>query len=429
MSHSRNKLPRRKHTKSRYGCQECKKRHMKCDESRPSCVNCNVSNLQCSFSTNRPTLPTGICRLMPPSPSSRSSTQESQTSPTPSSAPSPYPSPQTESTPLLSPPRSPPGSASQHDVFTERYSLLHLELLNHFQTQLLQSIGLDQMVAVVRLTVTEAFANPFLMDQLLALSAAHKSTLPDTTHLRDHYRTEATRLQTRALAQFNETQASLSDKDPMPVFLFSTFLGQHVLYDTLQQVSSHEGDMAALIDTLGQCLSIHHGIAHIAGQSWTELTPRLPPEFEEHKERHLEASDLANNPESECYPLMQLLKGSQMDESSVQDCALAVERLQQLIHAQRSFQMMKLSEPLINFVQEWPVRVPQGYITLVKERRPEALMVLAHYSVLLHQARDCWVVGNAGSFLIRSIRDYLPDWRDWLEWPISCIGGTGWKEK
>ncbi|KAK3998042.1 hypothetical protein QBC44DRAFT_223017, partial [Cladorrhinum sp. PSN332] len=380
---------RRKHTKSRYGCLECKKRHMKCDESRPTCVNCNVSDLKCSFSSSLPTFPSAIRRTMLAG-SSRSSTQELE----PSTA-----------------------SGSPHGVFTERYNLLHLELLNHFQTQLIKSLGLDQMEEVMQLTITEAFSTPFLMDELLALSAAHKSTLPDTRH-HDYYRTEATRLQTRALAQFNETQASLSAENPMPVFLFSTLIGQHVLYDTLHHISSHAGDMGTLIDKLGQCLSIHHGIAHVAGHSWTELIPRLPPYFETHKERHCEATDLANIPDSECYPLMQLLKKSQLDESSIQACTLAVERLQQLINAQQSSRTVGVAGPLINFVQEWPVRVPRDYIALVKERRPEALAVLAHYSVLLHQARNCWVVGDSGSFLIRSISSYLGgDWTDWLEWP------------
>ncbi|KAK4222594.1 hypothetical protein QBC38DRAFT_489471 [Podospora fimiseda] len=382
---SKEKIPRRKHHKSRYGCLECKKRHRKCDETRPICVNCGSIGLQCSFSSNRPILPASRNNTITTTQTPEQS--HSSTSPTP----------------------------ELPDLSTERYSLVHLELLNHFQTHVLKSLGLEKMSEITALTMNEAFATPFLMDQLLAISAAHKSTLPDTGRQK-YYRTEATRLQTRALAQFNETPATMSAENPMPIFLYSTFLGQHVLYDTLHQISSHAGDMEALLDKMAQCLSIHHGIAQIAGHSWEELVPRLPSDFEAHKERHCETTDLANNPDSECYGLMQLLRKTQMDESSIHACCTAVERLQQLINAQESG---------INLVQEWPVRVPNDFINLVKQGRPESLAVLAHYSVLLHQARDSWVIGNAGGFLIQLICSHLGEnWAAWLEWPLSCISST-----
>ncbi|KAH7161231.1 hypothetical protein EDB81DRAFT_643778 [Dactylonectria macrodidyma] len=43
---------RRTHNKSRKGCRNCKKRHVKCDEEGPPCGNCFVRGLEdCSFST------------------------------------------------------------------------------------------------------------------------------------------------------------------------------------------------------------------------------------------------------------------------------------------------------------------------------------------------------------------------------------------
>lgn len=42
-------------------------------------------------------------------------------------------------------------------------------------------------------------------------------------------------------------------------------------------------------------------------------------------------------------------------------------------------------------VQEWPVRLPVGYVDLLEQRRPEVLVILAYYGVLLHRARDYWL--------------------------------------
>ncbi|KAI2632476.1 hypothetical protein GGS26DRAFT_77875 [Hypomontagnella submonticulosa] len=38
---------RRFHKKSRKGCLECKRRHIKCDERRPNCGNCDVAARDC----------------------------------------------------------------------------------------------------------------------------------------------------------------------------------------------------------------------------------------------------------------------------------------------------------------------------------------------------------------------------------------------
>ncbi|GFG08963.1 sterol uptake control protein 2 [Aspergillus udagawae] len=41
--------PRRSHTKSRMGCDQCKKRRVKCDEAGPPCANCIARELSCSY--------------------------------------------------------------------------------------------------------------------------------------------------------------------------------------------------------------------------------------------------------------------------------------------------------------------------------------------------------------------------------------------
>ncbi|KAG9243468.1 putative ubiquitin carboxyl-terminal hydrolase 2 [Calycina marina] len=42
-------LPRRSHTKSRKGCETCKRRHIRCDESFPQCRNCTKHNCRCPY--------------------------------------------------------------------------------------------------------------------------------------------------------------------------------------------------------------------------------------------------------------------------------------------------------------------------------------------------------------------------------------------
>lgn len=41
--------PRRSHTKSRKGCETCKKRHIRCDETFPQCRNCTKHKQRCPY--------------------------------------------------------------------------------------------------------------------------------------------------------------------------------------------------------------------------------------------------------------------------------------------------------------------------------------------------------------------------------------------
>ncbi|KAK4159850.1 hypothetical protein QBC43DRAFT_271631 [Cladorrhinum sp. PSN259] len=47
---------RKKHTKSRRGCQNCKLRHVKCDESKPSCKTCTSFGVTCAYDSLSSTL-------------------------------------------------------------------------------------------------------------------------------------------------------------------------------------------------------------------------------------------------------------------------------------------------------------------------------------------------------------------------------------
>lgn len=65
------------------------------------------------------------------------------------------------------------------------------------------------------------------------------------------------------------------------------------------------------------------------------------------------------------------------------------------------------------------------YILLLRQRRPEALAVLTYYAVLLHYAKDHWLVHDFGKFLIDSISDHLGEfWSDWLDWPRSVLANS-----
>ncbi|KAK1701145.1 Upc2 protein [Colletotrichum godetiae] len=332
------------HRKSRFGCKECKQRHVKCDESRPACVNCTTALRRCSYLDTEAAIPS-------------SSTFSYQ-------CPSPVTSIASPAVPVT------PEHSNGRDSHapTEPYDFRHMELLFHFEHNLGYTQGFGDNLTrqkYQQMSLKQAFRVPFLMDELLAIAAAHKSTLPGEDQT--YYRSEATRLQTRGLSQFTVANGEISDEDFLTVFLFSTWLGQHVLFDTF----SVPADFPVILDKLVHCMGLHRGVRTIVGGSWERLRA--------HFDAHLGA-------------------GSRF----VQNMIIRPDRY----------------ERGDDTVQEWSIRVPTEYVSLLDQRRPEALVVLAYWGVLLHKARECWAFGGAGRTLVRSIAAHLGSyWGELLAWP------------
>lgn len=69
-------------------------------------------------------------------------------------------------------------------------------------------------------------------------------------------------------------------------------------------------------------------------------------------------------------------------------------------------------------VCEWTMLVPPLFIELLAVKKPVALIVLAHYAVLLHHGRELWQVRDAGAYILGIIEDYLgPQWGEWIQYP------------
>lgn len=84
--------------------------------------------------------------------------------------------------------------------------------------------------------------------------------------------------------------------------------------------------------------------------------------------------------------------------------------------------LMKGAEPK-TFAFCWISNVPAAFVDLVEQRQPFALVVLAHYTVIIHHLRDSWWMGDWGTRVLREIGDALgPDWRPLINWPVDATG-------
>jgi hypothetical protein len=75
-------------------------------------------------------------------------------------------------------------------------------------------------------------------------------------------------------------------------------------------------------------------------------------------------------------------------------------------------------EGRFHMIFTWTMLASVQFTGLLKERRPEALVLLAYYAWLLHCGRDQWQVGDVGVYVLGLVEGYLgEEWAECLERP------------
>ncbi|KAI3143923.1 transcriptional regulator family: Fungal Specific TF [Penicillium roqueforti] len=379
-------MPRRTHKKSRNGCVECKRRHIKCDEKGPICSNCISSERLCEY-------PEMTIKVMQASGRSRKRTI------------SPSVSAESPSTKL------PPDSTSSIQP-DPPVNMLHAELLYHLSTETLPSLskGENNLILLHKEVIGHALSAPYLMNELLALAALHLSIIREPQE--ELYRHHSAQLQNHALRMFHETDSELGMRPTVPAFIFSSMLGIHILCDTLVY---RDHDFQALLDRFVHYLRIHRGVRAVIGEDWNQIKETALKPILNEAEASLRNSTRDGQA---CSCLLELIKAARLGPSISETYEQAIEALQSSLNAAQSDRAVDN----INAVIAWPIIVSLEYTEMLVHRRPEALVILAHYAALLHSCRDLWVFGDGGSFLIQSIDRYLgPEWAEWLHWPNQVL--------
>ncbi|KAF5024681.1 hypothetical protein F66182_3251 [Fusarium sp. NRRL 66182] len=441
---------RRAHRKSRNGCLECKRRHIKCDESRPACSNCVVSDRSCSFppststassaaiptptslpsqpessiaSFNDPMRNASSSRLQSPADSASSLGASHRPSPAP---PASYLGPRSECIPSVdshAPPttlpsftesfaaadftQSPSSSTLPEALPAPVYLGKHLVLLHHSHSAL--SFRPEQVSAIVETALEWSSEAPYAVDQLLAISADHLAIV-QPENAASHRRT-ATELQTRALTYFNKDSQEISNPETryLPRFIFSSLLSLHMVYDTL---AHYRASFHVFIERFYESVHLHRGVRTTTSAVFEVLLDsRLGPTFLD-----FQNAAQSDNTGSECIQLLAAIQNSDLNPAVVDACNKAAHTLQWVFNAHRNLPR----GPNVQAASAFPVVLSPEYMEAVRKHRPEALLVLAYYGVLLHRCRYSWLIGDAGAFLVHLIRHHLGSyWQEAMRWPLE----------
>ncbi|KAH8597516.1 hypothetical protein B0O99DRAFT_592669 [Bisporella sp. PMI_857] len=73
-------------------------------------------------------------------------------------------------------------------------------------------------------------------------------------------------------------------------------------------------------------------------------------------------------------------------------------------------------------VHIWPAQVSEDYLDRLKDRDPTALILLAHYCILLEPFESYWYMSGYRKRLLSRIYNQLDqEWRQWLQWPMEEV--------
>ncbi|KAH8662576.1 hypothetical protein BX600DRAFT_382673 [Xylariales sp. PMI_506] len=385
-------MKRRTHKKSRGGCLECKRRHIKCDERPLGCGNCTAAERRCQYPGH-----------------SAASTSPGALLATDSRGPIPQRFNENGTSSSL-----PNFLADLHDQLVDPVvNINHMELMVHFSTavvvpELDESI-LDGATDLLLKTSLEA---PYLLHEFLSFSARHLSIVkPEKA---DFYLHQAVQLQTRSISMFKATQLLVDRSNCVPMLLYSSCLGRHLLADCLVYPAS---PYPAFHEKFLQTIHLMRGVRAVASGSWHVLLESKLNRFLTWGSPPLHADCRGD----ECDNLRYLLEQSHLDDATIETYQRAIDLIQ--------IGFDELNDPTEGrnpyaLTISWLVTVSEDFVALLEQGHAEAIAVLGYYSVLLHKGRGIWQIANAGAQLLRAIYEHLgPDWDVWLSWPRSVIFG------
>ena len=379
---------KRPHKKSRAGCKNCKTRKVKCDEARPVCRSCTLRKVECIY----PNPPSSSSSQVPPSPSgSMASTVTLYESP--------------ESYALNSRGQSPALAGSSSAIVSApmfrptNIDAVDMKLLWFYTTATANSFSVDvdgpnpvNDILKVKM-VKVAFNIPFLMDSLFALSCLHLQSLDQDC--------DPGRALTYRARSFEGYRKAVEEAKPET---FPALIANSLLLTALSSQVFREDDTKELyiIDWMivwrGIGLMVEMmGVDSLFNSGMSELFYRPPIDLEK------AAAAIPNH----LLFMISSIKPDDIDYAHIETYYDTLKYLGSLYS-----NLKEGLGPVMNLrIITWFTFLPRNFVQLARERRPRALVIIAHYVAFIKIVQNLWWLEGIGDRSLDDISKYLgPEW-------------------
>ncbi|KAF2215115.1 hypothetical protein CERZMDRAFT_35456 [Cercospora zeae-maydis SCOH1-5] len=376
---------RKTHTKSRRGCLACKRRHVKCDETKPRCAPCNRLDLDCTWpNPGGSASGEGVGQNASPTPSPSWSSNIPNT-------PDPHQHPSSE----------PP------DLAIADLKLLHFWTLNTSLTCTSQTTLHTYQSVLVEL----GFKFPYLLRGILALSALHRATV---------YPSERKELMFKSSEHYDAAISAyldaLKNPDPAtcaPVFALSGILYMHQL--GMAQVQRPEDPIAAICSWI----QVVRGVRAMIVPHWQRLiASEVAPIIAGAQGR----GDIDKTVRTEVMQLMDMIDEHIENPEHRTSYVEAVNALNAIFVELRAFGE-RPPQDAVGLLMAWLASgVDERFVELLFAREQCTLVLMAYFAVLFQVKQSSWFIRGWPTWTLECVERQLSEelWK-WIEWPRTMI--------
>ncbi|UKZ94598.1 uncharacterized protein TrAFT101_009459 [Trichoderma asperellum] len=416
---------RRRHQKSRAGCGICKRRKIKCDERKPCCANCARHGVECDFPRPTATFPQST-NAAPGSPLNQ--TQE----------------PAANS--VVIPDDLAGGTSCQIPVL----EAIHLELLHNFTTLTSQTLSGDPVLKNLwRINVPKVgFSHDFVMRSIFALSALHMSLF--ASEKREFYLNIARSEHGAALREISSVLSHVTAENCSAIYITAT-----LTFIYAWACPRQPGDFFLVSNSgVAEWVFLMQGVRSISETWRTELRQGpFSPMFRLGHSRmeygsgnyRTSAAWLSSVEHTQLMYLRRTVIQATSDTLAATIYQESIENLEtcfcSVLGASSNSSPGQSGNPmsphdvigggalpvapvvLTSTIYAWLYRMDHGFIELLVRRDSLALVIFAHFCVLIKFLSGCWWMYGWSTHLLQEIWDLLDEeHRLWIRWPIEEIG-------
>lgn len=259
-----------------------------------------------------------------------------------------------------------------------------------------------------------AIKHRFLMNQLLALSAFHLAYLnPGQRHV---YALQASQHQDHAVRLMRIALAEITAENCDALFAASVLL----FFGGFSGVTNQSNGLEPSVDDILDIFLLTRGIESVLKIEEDTIWEGPLHEFfglPKHPVPTLPAS--LQTLLDKIIDLQPQLETRQLDDHIQAVVEAEIISLISCIHKANATAPM----PEVRIVSTWPIYLNPDFITLLRQRHPAAMALLAYFCVVLRITESTfWFMKGWGLGVARSIANTIdPSWNGIIEWPMGYI--------
>ena len=272
-----------------------------------------------------------------------------------------------------------------------------------------------------------ACTHPFLMHSLLAISCLHLAR--QSMDRRDHYPTIAVEHQNMALPTYRSIISDIENsKNEQKGRAMVAFASLTTIYAVLSPPStdSRPSKASQVLTHVTESFSLLRGATEIFAVLRDSLEGCTMISRTRAESGDI---DLSLNPEDARLAILQTLISGDLGVSPIGADNRSQVSSNALYLLRRCFAMPFLPSKPVSIMRAlhiWVVSIPDTYLEALRELRPGALVVLAHWCIMLKLAETNWYLHGSGENIMSTIHGVLnEEWRARIAWPLQVVYNQG----